>query len=126
MGKKFFISVLTLLLITSGVYYFYWDNKLKNEETVAKKALNEYLHKERGFSKSDVEKVTFFDDNPLGGENYLYYYAYVVYADEPKNQYVYYITKEREVEFAGYAGYGDPDTMKYENYEELKHEKIEE
>ncbi|KZN99648.1 DUF3139 domain-containing protein [Pseudobacillus badius] len=126
MAKKIFLSVFILLLMALGVYYVYWDHRVKNEEIVAKKALNEYLYEERAFQKSDIKKITFFNDNPLGGENYLLHYAYVAYTDEPENQYVYYITKDKKATFAGYAGQGDPDTMKHEDYEKLNDEKVEE
>ncbi|MEK4031397.1 DUF3139 domain-containing protein [Pseudobacillus sp. FSL P4-0506] len=113
MRKKLLLSLFIFALMISGAYYMYWTNKQKEEKEIAISALHEYLYKEKSYRKKEIKKITFFNDNPLGGKNYLYHYAYVVYQDEPKNEYVYYITKHKEVVCAGFAK-GDISTMKHE------------
>ncbi|MGC8230856.1 DUF3139 domain-containing protein [Pseudobacillus badius] len=110
--------ILLIVVILIGAFFLYFNNskeeKEASEKEIVRNAVEDYLFKEKGYSKEDIKNIEIkYNDKATG----VYYktYAYVTYSDEPDIQYIYFVLEENQkVEHGGFANMGEDAEPKHE------------
>lgn len=92
--KKTIIILSVLVVIGIASMYFYGENKEKKEDKeVARNAIEHFLYQDKEYKKDDIKSIKLKYDGKATGINNKWV-AYVVYSDEPSNEYIYHIRKK--------------------------------
>lgn len=97
------IAAILIVVIGFTIYVKDTSKQQKSNERLVERTVEQYLYEEKKYNRNEIKTISYKNNKKNNGE-YFTNQSSVIFADEPNNEYIYYVKKsDKRIKFIGFA-----------------------